>query len=189
VLFGAINPSGKLPVTIPKHLDQLPPFDMASLNVEHGFLQGYRFLGNTEPEFPFGFGLSYTRFTLDGLYLRRHDHGFQITVDVTNIGDVAGAAVPQIYVSNSNSTILRANITMKGFGRVNLEPGESASVIFEVTDEALAYYDEASASWRMESCEYTFSCGFDSATMLLGASWRYDKNTTATNAEGVWQPV
>ncbi len=189
VLFGAINPSGKLPVTIPKHLDQLPPFDMASLNVEHGFLQGYRFLGNNEPEFPFGFGLSYTRFTLDGLYLRRHDHGFQITVDVTNIGDVAGAAVPQIYLSNSNSAILRANITMKGFGRVNLEPGESASVIFEVTDETLAYYDEASASWRMESCEYTFSCGFDSATMLLGASWRYDKNTTATNAEGVWQPV
>ena len=189
VLFGAINPSGKLPVTIPKHLDQLPPFDMASLNVEHGFLQGYRFLGNTEPEFPFGFGLSYTRFTLDGLYLRRHNNGFQITVDVTNIGDVAGAAVPQIYLSNRNSTILRANITMKGFGRVTLEPGESASVIFEVTDETLTYYDEASESWRMESCEYTFSCGFDSATMLLEASWRYDENTTATNAEGAWQPV
>ena len=189
VLFGAINPSGKLPVTIPKHLDQLPPFDMTSLQVEQGFLQGYRFLGNTEPEFPFGFGLSYTRFTLDGLYLRRHDNGFQITVDVTNIGDVAGAAVPQIYLSNRNSTILRANITMKGFGRVTLEPGESASVIFEVTDETLTYYDEASVSWRMESCEYTFSCGFDSATILLEASWRYDENTTATNAEDAWQPV
>ena len=189
VLFGTINPSGKLPVTIPKQLDQLPPFDLASLEVEHGFLQGYRYLGNNEPEFPFGFGLSYTRFTLDGLYLRRQANGFQVTVDVTNIGDVAGATVPQIYLSNRNSTILRANITLKGFGRVNLEPGETASVIFEVTDQILAYYDEASLSWRMEPCEYTFGCGFDSATMLLEASWRYDENTTTTHAEGVWQPV
>lgn len=189
VIFGTVNPSGKLPVTIPKQLDQLPPFEMASLNVDHGFLQGYRYLADNAPEFPFGFGLSYTHFTLDGLYLRRCDNGFQITVDVTNTGDIAGATVPQIYVSNQNSKILRAAITLKGFARVDLAPGETASVCFEVMDEMLMYYDEASLCWQMEACEYTFCCGFDSATLLLEASWRFDENGTAADAQDCWQPV
>lgn len=203
VLFGVVNPAGKLPVTFPRSIDQLPPFDMESLSVEHEYLQGYRYYVDKDktdttrrPEFPFGFGLSYTRFTLDGMYLRRFDDGFQITVDITNIGDVAGATVPQIYLSHRDSTILRASKTLKGFGRVHLEPGESASVVYEVMDETLMYYDESSISWQMEPCEYTFSCGFDSGEMLLDASWGYkptvfEEKTKEDDSEelAAWRPI
>ncbi|MFT5562709.1 MAG: beta-glucosidase [Litorivivens sp.] len=208
VLFGAVNPAGKLPVTFPRSLDQLPPFDMESLSVEHEFLQGYRYYSDekkrgvsSQPEFPFGFGLSYTRFTLDCMYLRRFDDGFQITVDIMNIGDVAGATVPQIYLSHSDSAILRASRTLKGFGRIHLAPGESASMVYEIMDESLMYYDESTLSWQMEPCEYTFSCGFDSGKMLLDASWRFeDQNYQDKLLEGKakdadsdehsgWQPV
>ena len=202
VLFGAVNPAGKLPVTFPRHQDQLPPFEMNSLSVEHGFLQGYHGFDygdskgdkskpQSKPEFPFGYGLSYTQFTLDGLYIRRLDDGFQITVDVTNIGEIPGAAVPQIYVGYPGSSILRAPLTLKGFGRVDLDTQESASVIFEITDESLMYYDDSSLSWRMETCEYQFFCGFDSGNMLLDANWvfRGSDNNTTQEIEDSWHPV
>jgi len=199
VLFGKVNPAGKLPVTFPRRLDQLPPFELESLTVEHGFLQGYRYLKSPllesgvadadKPEFPFGFGLSYSRFTLDGLYLRRLEHGFQLTVDVTNISDIPGATVPQIYVGYTGSSIIRAPITLKGFGQVELEPGESAAMVFEISDESLMYYDEASRGWKMEACEYKFYSGFSSDDLWLDASWVFFDEHDLKDGDESWRPV
>ena len=174
ILFGDACPSGRLPVTIPKTDDQLVPWDVQALEVEHGLLQGYRYVDyyGHEPEFPFGFGLSYTSFNLDNLYVERFDNGFEINVDVTNTGHRAGASVPQLYLGYDHSAVLRPVRELKGFGRVELEPGETATLVFELEDSELAFYDETVSDWRVEHADYIFQVGFSSREIALSQSWR-----------------
>ncbi|MBW2415954.1 MAG: glycoside hydrolase family 3 C-terminal domain-containing protein [Deltaproteobacteria bacterium] len=99
VLFGDASPSGRLPVSFPRAMDQLMPWDIAALSVKHGLLHGYRWLDHHghEPEFPFGFGLGYTSFQLRDLRLERVGGGLTVRVDVQNTGTRAGATVVQLY--------------------------------------------------------------------------------------------
>jgi beta-glucosidase len=141
VLFGDHNPAGRLPVTFYESTDDLPPFE--DYRMED---RTYRYF-RKEPLFPFGFGLSYTQFTFDRLRLDRTQVpiGGQVTVsvDMTNTGDRAGDEVVQLYVRHPGATVPHPIRELKGFKRVNLEPGESKSVAFTLDTRFLGYYDEA----------------------------------------------
>ncbi len=174
VLFGDVNPSGRLPVSFPRSMNQLMPWDVTSLSVEHDLLHGYRYLdhhGHT-PAFPFGFGLSYTTFALSNLDARRLGPLFRVTVHVTNTGQCAGASVVQLYVGCEESSVLRAKNELKGFGRVELDAGETAVLEIDVADDELRYYDETSADWKLEACVYRLSVGFSSRDLPLAMRWR-----------------
>jgi beta-glucosidase len=175
VLFGDVNPSGRLPVSFPRALDQLMPWDINALDVEHDLYHGYRYLdykGET-PLFPFGFGLSYTSFALDGLQVERAEDRFFFNLSVTNTGDRAGAAVVQLYQSNSGSQVERVVKEMKGFGRVEIDVGETVDLEIEVEDENLCYYDPDSG-WQLEACEYLFRVGLSSDALELESVWVFD---------------
>lgn len=182
VLFGDVNPSGRLPVSFPRSMDQLMPWDVTSLSVEHDLLHGYRYLdhhGHT-PAFPFGFGLSYTTFALSNLDVRRLGPLFRVTVHVTNTGECAGASVVQLYVGCEESRVLRAKNELKGFGRVELDAGETAVLELDVADDELRYFDETSADWKLEACVYRLSVGFSSRDLPLMMRWRFAQDAWTT---------
>ncbi|MBQ73586.1 MAG: glycosyl hydrolase [Gammaproteobacteria bacterium] len=183
VLFGNCSPSGKLPVSFPRSMDQLMPWDVNSLSVDHSLLHGYRLLDHQdqEPAFPFGFGMSYTTFDLDGLQIERTADHFNVTVSVTNTGTVSGVEIVQLYVSCTDSTVFRVPKELKGFGRAELEAGETADLEMNLGDEDLRYYDPEQNGWVLESCSYDLQLGVSSRDLPLSSGWLFD---------GVeWQPV
>jgi beta-glucosidase len=176
ILFGDVNPSGKLPVTVPTSEAQLPPFDNTSTEVTYGFLHGYRYVDNTgvSPRFPFGFGLSYTRFSYGNLSLSAptmaSGGNLTVSVDVTNTGTVAGDEVAQLYVSVLGSAVERAVRDLKGFQRIHLDPGQRGTVSFALTAQDLAYYDVGRTAWVLEPTEYVISVGASSRDLPLSAT-------------------
>ena len=179
VIFGDVNPSGRLPVSFPRSMDQLMPWDVASLSVHHDLLHGYRYLDHHDhaPSFPFGFGLSYTTFALSNLDVRRVGPLFRVTVHVTNTGERAGASVVQLYVGCEDSNVLRAKNELKGFGRVELEGDEAAVLEIDIADEDLRYFDEDTNDWRLEPCVYRLSAGLSSRDLALTAWWQFSEGT------------
>lgn len=182
VLFGDVNPSGKLPVSFPKSIRQLMDWDITALDVTHDLFHGYRYLDkqNETPQFPFGFGLSYTEFAMTGMQVERAEDGFFVNVGVANIGQRSGATVAQLYVSCPDSAVVRPKKELKGFGRVELEPGETIDVVIEVPDELLCYYAPGTG-WRLEETTYNFYVGFSSGFFELETAWQFE--------DVKWQPV
>jgi beta-glucosidase len=176
ILFGDVNPSGKLPVTVPTSEAQLPPFDNTSSEVTYGFLHGYRYVDHsgTSPRFPFGFGLSYTRFSYANLSLAAPTTApggnLTVSVDVTNTGTVAGDEIAQLYVSVQGSAVELAVRDLKGFQRVHLDPGQRETVSFALTAQDLAYYDVGRAAWVLEPTAYVISVGASSRDLPLSAT-------------------
>lgn len=160
VLFGDTSPSGKLPITFPRDEGQLPSFDNVSKKVEYGFFHGYRFVEKqgAAPEFPFGFGLSYTTFTYTGLRLSAEEipttGSTTVSVDVTNAGKVAGDEVVQLFVSAQGSKVERAPRDLRGFARVHLEPGETRTVALPLLARDLAFWDVQSGAFVVEPLTY-----------------------------------
>ncbi len=183
VLFGGISPGGKLPVTFSRSADQLMEWDIHALDIDHDLLHGYRYLDHHhhKPSFPFGFGLSYTTFSLDGLQVERRSDGFEILVSVSNTGQYAGAEVVQVYVSCRDSRVFRVPKELKGFGRVTLDPGARVELAIEILDEDLKYYDIDLKDWSLETCGYDLRLGTSSADLPLVSSWTYDGSG--------WNPV
>lgn len=175
VLFGTVSPSGKLPVSFPQSIRQLMDWDITALDITHDLYHGYRYLDKkaARPAFPFGFGLSYTEFTLQGLQVERAFDRFFLNVSVKNTGDSAGGAVPQLYVSYRDSAVERPVKELKGFGRVELEPGEVVDLEIELSDEELCYYDPRDG-WVLEACIYEFRVGQVSDNLPLESTWRFD---------------
>jgi beta-glucosidase len=140
VLFGRVNPAGRLPVTIVKDMGQLPPFESYAM-------QGrtYRFMQEA-PLLRFGFGLSYTSFRYGALKLSRKKIGpeesVQVHVDVTNTGKIAGEEVVQVYVRDLESSVPVPRLHLEGFERIALKPHEKKTVSFTLTSESLAAYDD-----------------------------------------------
>ncbi len=139
VLFGDVNPSGRLSVSIPKHVGQLPVYYNGKRS------RGKRYLEeDLQPRYPFGFGLSYTEFEYSGLTVGpaaeiTADGTATVTVQVTNTGDRAGAEVVQLYVSDRVSKVTRPAKELKGFRKVYLAPGETQTVEFSIGAEQLEY--------------------------------------------------
>ncbi len=140
-IFGEINPSGHLPVTIPRNVGQLPLF----YNHKPSALRGYLF-GSTEALFPFGHGLSYTSFEYENLQLETAEIGPQgsttATVEVTNTGARAGSDVVQLYLHDRVSSVTRPVKELRGFERVTLAPGETTTVSFDIGPDDLSFYGE-----------------------------------------------
>src|SRR5947208_2445345 len=138
-LFGDIDPGGKLPVTVARHVGQLPAF----YNYKPSARRGYVF-DTTQPLFPFGYGLSYTTFSYANVRVAPARIGPQerttVSVDVTNTGTRAGDEVAQFYIMDVVSTATRPVKQLRGFRRVTLQPGETRTVTFEIGPEHLAYH-------------------------------------------------
>ena len=148
VLFGDYNPSGKLTVTFPRVTGQIPLFynayNTGRPETENKYTSKYLDVPNT-PLYPFGYGLSYTTFAYSNLSLNTYKISFkdtlQASVVVTNTGKIAGEEVVQLYIRDLVGSIIRPVKELKGFKKINLEPGESKIVLFSVTSDDLAFYN------------------------------------------------
>jgi beta-glucosidase len=171
VILGKVNPSGKLPWTMPKALKDSPahatnsfPGDKA-VNYAEGILIGYRWFDtkNIAPLFPFGYGLSYTTFGFENAKTDKttyaQDETITVSVEVKNTGKVDGKEVVQLYSSKSDSKITRAAQELKGFKKTLVKSGSSNTVTIKVPVKELAYYDVAAKKWTVEPGKYTLKLG------------------------------
>jgi beta-glucosidase len=163
ILFGTANPSGRLPVTVYRSLDDLPPFDDYAMTG-----RTYRYFDGA-PLYAFGHGLSYTRFAYNRLRVEpaRLEEGGEvdISVDISNVGEVAGEEVAQLYVRYPSAQD-RPFQALKGFARVRLDPGETAEVRFPLTATELRHWD---GGWQLEEGELQIAVGASSADIRLTA--------------------
>lgn len=174
VLSGEVNPSGKLPFTFPKQLsdcgahsfDKLCfPGDSIREVYKEDILVGYRWYDTKAipVQFHFGFGLSYTTFTLSKPTTDKTDYAktetVKMTFSVQNTGKVAGSEVAQIYITQENAPIMRPAKELKGFKKILLKAGEKKSVTIPVKVQDMSYWDEKSSNWKVDPGKYTFSLG------------------------------
>ena len=141
IIFGDINPSGKLPLTVPRSVGQL---QMIYNHKPSQYFHKYAFEKNT-PLYSFGYGLSYTKFNYSKPKLLNTNFDtnsiIKVQVDVTNTGDMDGDEVVQLYIRDKVSSVTRPVKELKGYKRVHIKVGETKNVIFEITPESLAFYD------------------------------------------------
>ncbi len=167
VVFGDVNPSGKLPFTFPKQLTDSPAHQPGmtfpnrhKVVYEEGIFVGYRWFDekDIEPLFAFGHGLSYTQFSYGEAKLDKssmNENGtVRLTVKVTNTGDREGAEVVQLYIADKESSLPRPEKELKDFQKVLLAPGQSKDVTFTIGADALKFYDPALPGWKAEKGEF-----------------------------------
>ncbi|MCB0068502.1 MAG: fibronectin type III-like domain-contianing protein, partial [Caldilineaceae bacterium] len=181
VLFGAVNPSGKLAESFPLKLADTPahinfPGDDGQVRYGEGLFIGYRYYDARQMPvlFPFGYGLSYTTFaysnaTVSAATFRDVD-GVTVSVDVTNTGSVAGKEVVQLYVHDRKSKLVRPFKELKGFAKVDLEPGETKRVDIALDFRAFAYYHPGYAQWITEDGDFDLLIGASSADIRATVS-------------------
>jgi beta-glucosidase len=165
VLFGDVNPSGKMPLTTPKDESQLPFFDEFADSIEYGPYHGYTLFDKEkrEPAFPFGHGLSYTTYAYENLSVATPkvapDGRVSVSVEVTNTGKRAGEEVVQLYVGFEGSRVDRPVKLLRAFDKVALAPGETKSVPLSVNVKDLAWYNAESQAWEVEPMTYSVRVG------------------------------
>ena len=170
ILFGKVNPSGKLAETFPHKLSDTPahinwPGGNRKVHYGEGLFIGYRYYDAKEIPvlFPFGHGLSYTTFAYSNLKTSAESFkdvdGLTVTVDVTNTGDVAGKEILQVYVHDQKSGLVRPHKELKGFSKVELQPGETKTVSIHLDFRAFAYYHPAYKQWITEDGEFDILIG------------------------------
>ena len=169
VLLGTVNPSGKLPITFPKTVGQIPfnfPAHPGSQARDPGMVDG--------PLFPFGYGLSYTTFAYANLKIspERQPAGadFTVTCDVSNTGSRAGTEIAQLYVRDDYSSVTAYDETLRGFTRVSLEPGETKTVTFTIKPEHLQLYNR-DQKWVVEPGRFTAMIGASSEDIRLSGNF------------------
>lgn len=178
ILFGNVNPSGKLPMTFPAKLEDSPAHSLASyptaenLLIDHkeDIFVGYRYFDTyeVEPAFAFGHGLSYTTFDYSDLKITKTGND-QVTasVTITNSGKVAGKEVVQFYVQDEASALKRPTKELKAFKKVSLEPGKSTTVEVELNADAFSYYDDTKGKWVLEAGKFSIVVGSSSKDIRL----------------------
>ena len=178
VLYGEVNPSGKLPFTVAADSTHYPPFTPYAEAIDYGYYHGYTLLDERglTPAYPFGHGLSYTDFAyaklaVDDGGLARGD-SLRVRVEVTNTGERAGAEVVQLYVGFAGSAVERPEKLLRGFTKVALAAGASRTVELAVARADLAYYDADAGAWAVEAMEHEVYVGGSSAReRLLSATF------------------
>jgi beta-glucosidase len=194
LMFGEANPSGKLAETFPKELRHNPsylnfPGEGDKVEYKEGLFVGYRYYDakGIEPLFPFGYGLSYTSFEYSNLSINNEeilDNGIvKISVTVKNTGDVAGKEIVQLYVRDVESTVIRPEKELKGFEKVQLQPGEEKIVTFSLDKRSFAYYNVDIADWHVESGVFEILVGKSSADIQLKG--RIQVNSTVSIKKSV----
>lgn len=178
VIFGHVNPSGKLPMTFPVRLDDVAAHavgeypgtkradsDIVDIRYNEGVLVGYRWFDTKKirPLFAFGHGLSYTTFGYGKLSADASkigpDGALTLSVDVTNTGSRAGAETVQLYISDTKSSVKRPAKELKNFAKIYLEPGQTKTVTFTVRPSDLAFFDAGAHAWKAEPGEFRAHVG------------------------------
>lgn len=189
ILFGALSPSGKLPLTFPKTYRDTPtainfPGEYGKVNYGEGIFVGYRYYDykNIDPLFPFGFGLSYSEFSIrnvklsSNVYENNAAQPLRVSVTVKNEGGMEAKEVVQLYVKARKSTLQRPDKELKAFRKVSLLPGEEKTVELTLTPRAFACYDTDLATWTVEPGQYELLVGNSSrniqATAVLTVTGR-----------------
>lgn len=177
VLYGVVNPSGKITETIPYWLEDVPSFlhfpgDTNGVRYGEGLFVGYRGYDamGTDVAYPFGHGLSYTTFGYSDLAVEATQGGLSVAVTVTNTGERAGREVVQAYVSVDQSAVVRVPRELKGFADVTLEPGASGRVEIQIPTSELAFWSLADDAWVVETGSYTVAVGSSSRDLALEVS-------------------
>jgi beta-glucosidase len=176
VLFGDYNPSGKLPMTFPRHEGQIPIYynhfntgrparDENATN----YVSAYLDLKNS-PKFPFGFGLSYTNFQYSDLKLDkkkiRPNEKIEVSLNVTNTGKYAGEEVIQLYLRDKVASVVRPVKELKDFQKIKLNVGETKTIKFKIDKEKLSFYNQ-NLQWTAEAGEFDLMIGSSSADIRL----------------------
>lgn len=168
ILYGKVNPSGKLPFSIARNDSDYPYFNPYTLKIDYGYYHGYTLFDkkNIEVAYPFGYGLSYTTYAYGDLQIKesdlKKDGVLRATVNVTNTGTIAGEEIVQLYVGFKNSNIDRPVKLLRGFDKISIQPGETKTVDFEVAIEDLAWYDPRAKEWKVEKMSYELYVGSSS---------------------------
>ena len=186
ILFGDVNPSGKLPVTFPRSLSDSPAHSSErtfpgneKVYYDEGIFVGYRHFdkGGIEPLFPFGHGLSYTTFAYENLRISNgNDSGaetFTTSVDVTNTGERAGADTIQLYVRDVEASVERPPKELKGFKKVYLKPAQMRNVTFVLGKSDLSFWDESANRWITENGVFEILIGSSSREIRLLGEFEY----------------
>jgi beta-glucosidase len=172
VLFGVINPGGKLPITVPRHVGQIPIYYGHKPSGGKSNWNGPYVDGSNEPLWPFGFGLSYTQFEVRNLRVDRQtvpiDGEFEVSVEVANVGDRAGDEVVQLYVRDEEASVTRPVKELRGFKRVGLAAGEVRTVRFGLAVEQLAFTG-VDGKLRLEPGMVTLMAGSSSIDLSCAA--------------------
>lgn len=178
ILFGKVNPSAKLPETFPYKLEDNPSYlyylgEGDKVEYREGVFVGYRYYDTKKMDvrFPFGYGLSYTTFAYSNLKLSaaqiKDTDTLTVSVDVTNTGSMAGKEVVQLYVSDVESTVIRPVKELKGFDKVDMQPGETKTVTFTLGKRAFAYWNTQIHDWHVESGKFRILVGKSSRDIQL----------------------
>jgi beta-glucosidase len=180
ILFGKVNPSGKLPISLERRWEDNATFNSyydpdktKHVAYKEGVFLGYRHFDKSgiAPLFPFGFGLSYTKFSYSGLKITpakaRGTSGYKVAYTVKNVGERAGGEVAQVYVGEQNPRVPRPVKELKGFTKTFLKPGESKRVEVLLDSRAFAYYDVNTKSWKTDPGRYDILVGSSSQKIEL----------------------
>lgn len=186
ILFGKVNPSGKLVTTFFKEEQDIPSFNNYPGNedqlfYEEGLFVGYRHYDKygIEPLYPFGHGLSYTDFKYSNLKISdRKIHNEQslfVTFTVQNTGEMSGSEVVQLYLKDNQSSVERPIQELKGFSKLNLDPGEKKDVTLELPPESLEFWDPGTRSWTSEEGKFTIYIGSSSRDIRLKGEFKLNE--------------
>jgi beta-glucosidase len=199
ILFGEVNPSGKLAETFPKKLSHNPsylnfPGEGNKVEYREGVFVGYRYYDKKEiePLFPFGYGLSYTTFEYTDIIVDKKEitdkETIEVKVKVKNTGKVKGKEIVQLYVRDVESKVNRPEKELKGFEKIELAPGEEKTVTFKLDKRSFAYYNTEIRDWYVESGEFEILVGKSSKEIELKETVKvnstitikkkYDRNST-----------
>ena len=174
-LFGEFNPGGKLPVTFPRSVGQLPMYYSAKPTRNHRYVDE-----KITPLYPFGYGLSYTTFEYSNLKIQNLGEGkIRVEADLKNTGTVAGEEVAQLYVTDVRSSVTTASIALKAFTRVYLKAGESRHLVFELAPEDLALWNRQMKQ-VVEAGEFRVMLGGSSSDGVTG-TFEIQENITVTD--------
>ena len=179
ILLGEVNPSGKLPISYERQIEDNPAFNnyypssgTRDIHYHEGIFLGYRYYdkSETKPLFPFGFGLTYTTFAFSELHVSESEP-YMVSFEVKNTGERAGAEVAQVYVGDPSATVPRPLKELKGFARVELQPGESRHVSIQLDRRAFAYWDVAGKDWKVDPGKFKVYVGDSSVNVPLQADF------------------
>ncbi|MCA2016205.1 glycoside hydrolase family 3 C-terminal domain-containing protein [Vibrio tritonius] len=202
ILYGDVNPSGKLPITLDKRVKFNPSYASysdpdeyvgddakTSMTYSEGLFFGYRGyeVSSHKPLYPFGFGLSYTDFIFSDMSLSTSkvtgDDVMYANFTVTNTGGKAGYAVPQLYIAPLSASVERPEHELKGFSKIYLEAGASKTVSIPLNARSFAYYVKSSDSWVVDPGTYRIEVGDSSDNILLSNTMKADDTITLTTQD------
>jgi beta-glucosidase len=185
ILFGDVNPSGRLPTTFVKKWEDCPaygnfPGEKGNVYYKEGIFVGYRYFDtrNVEPLFPFGYGLSYTTFEYANLKITpekmKVDGKVHVQFTITNSGKVDGAETAQLYVNDEKASVERPVKELKAFQKVFLKPGEKKAITLLLDKSALSYYDVDKKGWAAEPGKFNVLIGSSSRDIRLNGAFELE---------------